>query len=213
MTERECNLDIVDLNVGPLETNCYLIGERETGRAIIIDPGAEGGRILNLIHERGWNLEKILLTHGHFDHIGAVAMLKQNTDAEIWIHKEDRSMLQMPDKNFSLFWGTPCICPEADGFLKEGMSIFLDDCKLEVLHTPGHSPGSVSFVGDSFVMVGDTLFRNSVGRTDIPGSSRTLLLESIKKKLLVLDERTRVYPGHGPVTSIADEKRGNPFLV
>lgn len=205
-------LHIKTIELGPLQTNCYIVVDPNLKKAVVVDPGDEGGRIWRMIQEEGWILEKILITHGHYDHIGGVASLKKASGAEVWIHEIDSEMLENPEKNFSFFMGSSYAC-QCDGFLKENQTIPVGSSELRVLHTPGHTQGSVSFLGNGFVIVGDTLFNNSVGRTDFPGSSGSVLLDSIRNKLLVLDDTTMVYPGHGPSTTIGDERKGNPFLV
>ncbi len=205
--------EVVSMELGNLQTNCYIIAEKSSQKAVVIDPADEGERIYQLIEERGWMLEKIVLTHGHFDHIRGLNALKQRNAVEVLIHQADSDMLTNAEKNFSLFLGNPFTTDKADGFLKEGETIKIGSLELGVIHTPGHTPGSVCFLGDGLAVVGDTLFRSSIGRTDLPGSSTEQLLRSIRQSLLVLSDETRVYPGHGPQTTIGIERRGNPFLV
>lgn len=206
-------LRIVVLELGPLQTNCYILTDEKSLKAVVIDPADEGERIWNFLEEKKWTLEKILLTHGHYDHIGGVPLLKKLSGVEVWIHEADAGMLTDSHKNLSFFLGLSHTEPDADKFLKEGLKIEIGSSKIRVLHTPGHTSGSVSFVGDDFAIVGDTLFQNSVGRTDFPGSSYEVLLDSIQRKLLVLGDEIRIYPGHGPSTTVGRERKRNPFIV
>jgi hydroxyacylglutathione hydrolase len=198
------------LVVGLLETNCYILGDESSKEAVVIDPGGDFEEINRQLDELGLKVKSIVLTHSHFDHTGALAQLKKATGAEVLIHSEDAAMLSTAGQPFLLETGNnPC---EANRTLKAGDKINFGDLTLEVLHTPGHTPGGISLFIDKMVFVGDTLFCGSIGRTDLPGGSHKQLLYSIREKLLSKGDDCLVYPGHGPVSSIGEEKRNNPFL-
>ena len=200
------------LAVGPLMSNCYIIACKQTREAAVIDPGDEADNILIAISEFKSRLKYILNTHGHFDHVGANARLKQVTGASILIHEEDAPMLNIVSSSAGA-WGMSSVdSPPPDQTIKEGDIIDVGQIKLKVIHTPGHSPGGVSFLTDNIVFVGDTLFAGSIGRTDFPGGNYNTLITSVKNKLFVLDDNVVVYPGHGPETTIGNEKSTNPFF-
>jgi hydroxyacylglutathione hydrolase len=200
------------LVVGLLETNCYILGDEKTRDAVVIDPGGDFEEIDRELKVSKLKVKYIVLTHGHFDHTGALAQLKEATAAEVLIHAEDASMLAPSGEAqpFLINGGTsPC---RADGTLKEGDKIQLGEITIEVLHTPGHTAGGISLVTDRMIFTGDTLFCGSVGRTDLAGGSFDKLIDSIKEKLLTKGEDYLIYPGHGPASSIGEERRNNPFL-
>jgi len=203
-------IEVITIKVGPWETNCYLVTPKGGEESMIIDPGAEPERILSQV--RGLNVRYIINTHGHSDHIGANRAIKEVSGAKILIHRDDASMLTYPRENLSLLWSQEITSPPADRLLEGGEKIRLDGISWKVIHTPGHSPGGISLLGDNWLFSGDTLFARSVGRTDLPGSSWEVLLESIREKFLTLDDQVIVYPGHGPSTTIGEERRWNPFL-
>lgn len=206
-------LETLALCVGPLQSNCYILINNETNNAIIIDPGADGPQIEAAINKRGLIPIKILNTHGHGDHIGANQHIKNTFNIPIYIHSGDAPMLDDPDKNLSSFIGMPITSPEADHELNDNDAIVFDSFSINVYHTPGHSPGGVSFHVENLLFSGDALFKQSIGRSDLPGASHETLMQGIKNKLLVLPDDTIVYPGHGPSTTIGEEKENNPYLV
>jgi len=200
------------LTVGALETNCYILGDEKTKQCVVVDPGGDFELIEEHLEKLKLKVKYIILTHGHVDHIGALAQLKKVTKAEILIHSKDSAMLYDPNQNLSIFSGDKIIAIKADKLLEEGDIIQCGGIKLEVLHTPGHTPGSISFLTDKMIFTGDALFCGSIGRTDFPGSSYQKLIDSIKDKLLSKDDDFIIYPGHGPPSTIGEERRSNPFV-
>ncbi|MBC7325719.1 MAG: MBL fold metallo-hydrolase [Moorella sp. (in: Bacteria)] len=201
------------LVVGPLGTNCYLVGCQETGEGAVIDPGAEGERILAAAREAGLKIRYIINTHGHIDHIGANGQVKDATGALILIHRDDAPCLTEPGRNLSTFMGAGISSPGADRLLLEGDTITIGrTINLKVIHTPGHTPGGICLQGESLVFTGDTLFAGSIGRIDFPGGSFSQLINSVKEKLFILDDNLKIYPGHGPASTIGAERADNPFF-
>ena len=197
-------------------TNCYVVGCEETKDAIVIDPGFDKDReakeILSFIEQNGLHVKYIVNTHGHADHTAGNGIIKKATGASILIHEDDAIMLTTVAKTFSRVFGLRVTSPPADRTLRDGDVIQVGRVKLVVLHTPGHSRGGISLLGENFVFSGDTLFAGSIGRTDFPGASFEEIIHSIKTKLVTLPDHFKVYPGHGPVTTIGEEKKHNPFL-
>lgn len=199
--------------VGPLDTNCYLVYCQETLDCVVIDPGAEAERIFPLIVELGLKPVVILNTHGHIDHIGANKDVKDKFNIPLCIHSFDSPLLEkIQEFELSFFLGAK-ESPPADRLLKDQDTIRFGKSSLRVVHTPGHTRGSVSFLGDGILFSGDTLFFGGVGRTDLPGGSTKDLEKSIRDKILTLPPETIVLPGHGPLTTVSEEKESNPFLV
>jgi len=200
------------LTVGALETNCYILGDEKTKQAVVIDPGGDFEIIEDHLKKLKLKVQYIILTHGHVDHIGALGELKKATQAEILIHSKDSAMLYDPNQNIAFFSGDKIIATKADRLLEDRDIIKCGGIKLEVLHTPGHTPGGISLLTDKMIFTGDTLFCGSIGRTDFPSSSFQKLIKSIKDKLLSKDDDFIIYPGHGPPSTIGEERRDNPFL-
>jgi hydroxyacylglutathione hydrolase len=202
--------------LGGYQTNCYVLRKNDAAQdCIIIDPGLEADELLEFLDEQKLNPVAVVLTHGHIDHIAGVATLRSHfPEIKVYIHNLDAEMLTEPINNLSAMSGMTFVTEPEDVSLQEGDIIDLVGVKLLVLHTPGHTPGGISLYSkqDGVVFVGDTLFAESIGRTDFPGGSTSKLLSSVREKLFTLPEETKVYPGHGPATTITAEKAHNPFF-
>ncbi len=197
--------------VGELLTNCYLLINNESREALIVDPGDEPAEILGML-EPGLSVKAIIATHCHFDHILAVDYVREALGAKFYIHRDDLPILEEAPRRALEWVGVTFDVPSPDGFLREGEEISLGSCRVRVLHTPGHTPGSICLLVEDLLFSGDTLFAGSVGRTDFYGGDYTQLLRSIKEKLCALSDDTRVMPGHGEATRIGVEKLYNPFV-
>jgi len=199
------------LELGSFASNCYIVGDDTTKEGLVVDPGAEASHILESVKALDLNIKWIVLTHSHIDHIGALAEVKEATNARVAIHEEDAATLQ--DQSQMRVFGLSVDNPPApDRLLKENDVIDIGNLHFKVLHTPGHTQGGICLLADGFVFSGDTLFNFGIGRADLPGSSYDQELDSIQRKLMVLPDNTIVYPGHGPDTTIGVERRANPFL-
>ncbi len=202
---------IHSLVVGWLQTNCFIV--QSQAEAIIVDPGDEPERILRFIKDINATPTRIVATHTHFDHVLGVDGVRKATKTPFMIHRDDLPMLESMQSRVRQFMGFESPPPpKVDGYLKDGELLKLGDETIRVLHTPGHSPGSISLVGDGYVLTGDALFNQSIGRTDLPGGDLNTLVRSIMERLFKLEDDTTVYPGHGPETTIGDEKLANPFV-
>lgn len=205
-------MNIEAMPLGPLGTNCYIVWEKQ--HAIVIDPGGDSHTIIAFCREQAIEPQAILLTHAHFDHIGAVESLRNHYGIEVYLHHEEAGWLEDPKLNGSLlFTGEEIKTQKPENFLQPG-NLTIGGISFHVLHTPGHSPGSVSFVSneEKVIFGGDVLFQQGIGRTDLPGGNSDQLIKSIRDQFYPLDDGCTVYPGHGPATTIGAEKRLNPFV-
>lgn len=207
------SLRVYVMEVGPLAENAYIVEHVESRKAAVVDPGDEGEEILTRIAERGITLDKILLTHGHFDHVGAVRTLRERTGARVHVHAEEVERMRTAGRQGGMFGLSVQNPPAPDVLIREGDVVELGDQRFRVLHTPGHTPGHVTFLTGEMAFVGDLIFAGSIGRTDLPGGSLDDLIRAVREKIFTLPDRTVLFPGHGPATTVGEEKRSNPFFT
>lgn len=201
---------IMKLVVGQLQENCFILFD-ENKDAFVVDPGGSSENIIEAIEKNSLNIKYILLTHGHFDHVGAVAALVKKYKAPVYLSKEDRAFLESPKEVRASSFGMQIESAEVDVFVKEGDEIPFSEGTIKVIETPGHTLGSVCYLFENYLFAGDTLFNGSIGRTDFPESDHSLMVESLKK-LKKLDDEIYVLSGHGPESQISYEKMANPYL-
>lgn len=194
--------------VGGMRANCYIAGDASTKEVFVIDPGGDYKKIKDMVDKNGFKAISIINTHGHIDHISA----NKYFDVPIWIHKADADFLENSQKNLSSLMGFDLRSPAATRLLSGGEILNAGSIAFEVIHTPGHTPGSICLKADGILFTGDTLFSDGVGRTDFPYGSQEQLHRSLKDKVLIYDDGTVVYPGHGPSTTIGREKRSNSMF-
>ncbi|MBU5265274.1 MBL fold metallo-hydrolase [Virgibacillus proomii] len=206
-------MNIETMSLGPLGTNCYVV--HGTKEALIFDPGGEADKVKEFLTKHELTPIAILLTHAHFDHIGAVDELRKAYQIDVYLHEAEASWLEDPQKNGSLLFMQQQVQTEQPDRLLVPKKMTIGEFSIEVIHTPGHSPGSVSFIfhDDKFVISGDVLFYQGIGRTDLPGGNYAQLEKSVTTSLYTLDDNYTVFPGHGPKTNIGFEKINNPFFT
>ena len=202
--------------VGPLHCNCTILGDEVTHEAVVVDPGDNIPEILSRLQKHGLTLRQIVVTHAHIDHVGGAALLRKSTGAPVVMNQQDLGLLSMMEMQAGwLGVPTPEVAPP-DASAEDGLAVGLATLPAQVLHTPGHTPGSICllfhFNDQHLLLAGDTLFAGSIGRTDLPGGDGQQILRSLRDRLLVLPDATRVVPGHGPETTIGEERQSNPFL-
>jgi hydroxyacylglutathione hydrolase len=200
--------------VGALRCNCTLLGDETTREAVVVDPGDNIPEILARLNKHGLTLRQIIVTHAHIDHVGGAVLLRKATGAPVLLNQDDIALLEMMDVQAGwLGIPTPAVAPP-DASAEDGMTVGLATLPAQVLHTPGHTPGSIClhFADQNLLIAGDTLFAGSIGRTDLPGGDGRKILQSLRARLLVLPDATRVIPGHGMETTIGAERQSNPFL-
>ena len=199
------------LTVGAFQENCYLVVDSRSGKAVIVDPGGEGERLVEAVDRSGATLEAVWITHAHVDHVGAIASIKQRWDVPVYLHPLDRRLYEAAGRQAQVYGVQFEEPPPPDREFADGQHVKVGDVELSVMHAPGHSPGHVVIHGDGIALVGDCLFAGSIGRTDLPFSDPPQLAASLEK-ISALPPETVVYPGHGMDTTIAEERKSNPFL-
>ncbi|WP_026839784.1 MBL fold metallo-hydrolase [Citrifermentans bremense] len=200
--------------VGALGVNCFILGDKQSNEGVVVDPGADFELIADAIARFGIKVKYIVNTHGHFDHVGCNRSVQEKTGAELLIHQGDQTLLELAAKSAQKYGLKAEASPAPTRFLEDGMKLEFGKRTIEVLHTPGHTQGGCCLLlaHEKLVITGDTLFADSVGRTDLPGGSHEQLMASIKAKLMPLPDDTTVWPGHGPSSTIGRERRSNPYI-
>lgn len=197
---------------GEFQANCYIIADKKGGKGVIVDAGGDGRMIMDLVKKNNLKILYIIATHAHIDHIAEVGRIKESTGANFLLHSLDLPLLKDPDLNLSSFMQIPYTFPSPQSLLQEGQRLKAGEVELQVLHTPGHTPGSICLKMDEFILTGDALFAGGVGRVDLPGGDFEALQNSIRDKIFSLPDEICVLPGHGPETTVGKEKKDNPFV-
>jgi glyoxylase-like metal-dependent hydrolase (beta-lactamase superfamily II) len=203
----------ISIPVGMLQCNCSIIGDPVTREALVVDPGDEVNRILDLLGRHKLTVKAIVSTHAHIDHVGGLSKLHKYTGAPVMMHREDLPLYQAMDVQAAFLGVMPPELTDVDQVLADGDALQWGSLEARVIHTPGHTPGSVSLYMPPELFAGDTLFAGSIGRTDLWGGSMEEIMDSLRGKLMALPDDTVVHPGHGPTTTIGEERQSNPFLV
>lgn len=202
------------ITVGPFQENCYIVGDEASGEGALIDPGDEATRIALAVEQTQLEIGSIILTHSHIDHVGAVAELVDEYACPVLLHAEAEEMLQALPRQASMFGVKFGKVPAVDRYIGSEETLEVGGVRLRSLYTPGHAPGHLAFYVESegLVLSGDAVFAGSIGRVDLPGGSMEVLMKSIREEILPLPDETRLYPGHGPATTVGEERVNNPFL-
>lgn len=205
-------MQVVNLEVGLIGTNCYIAYNENTREGVVIDPGGDAATILKTLENLKVSVKAIFLTHGHSDHIMALEKVRAATGAPVYIAERDGEMITNAEKNLSMFMGSLMEGAPAEHFFTDGEDLHIAGMDFHILATPGHTQGGVCICSGEFVFCGDTIFAESIGRTDFPGGNYKQLIKSIKDKILPMDDDVHLMPGHGPATTVGWERRRNPFL-
>lgn len=202
------------ITVGPFQENCYIVGDEATGEGALVDPGDEAARITLAVEQTQLEIGSIILTHSHIDHVMAVAELAEEYSCPVLLHAEAEEMLKALPQQAAMFGVKVGKVPAVDRYIESGETLEVGGLRLRSLYTPGHAPGHLSFHVESegLVLSGDAVFAGSVGRVDLPGGNMEVLMKSIREEILILPDETRLYPGHGPATTVGEERVNNPFL-
>ncbi len=208
-------LSIKQVVVGPLWVNTYIIWDSNCKEGILVDPGDEGERLINIVRENDINIKHIIITHGHFDHLKDAALVSSEIKAAVLVHKTQVPFIEHVSEQSALFGFSLIKPPHIDGYIEEGDTVNAGSYAFNVYNTPGHSPGSITLYNkpEGIAIVGDLIFFESVGRTDLPGGDYKTLLSSIKDRILVLPDNTKILPGHGEQTTVGHERLHNPFIT